>query len=227
MADAFGRWLEIAARAAGAGGLRLVGSGAPSRSSPTCSAREIEHRRRHGRSWPPTAGAALEALGYHAQVTPHHDIRGAVLSWTTRGADPRRRAARLQVGDRVETARSAASRARQHREFSPNVLLRPLVQDTLFPTVCYVAGPSELAYLGAAAHGLRGLRHPDAADTAARHRDAGRRQRHALPLARRRRRSSRCGAQDESALNELLEAALPPSVEARRGRRASCTRASA
>ena len=28
------------------------------------------------------------------------------------------------------------------------MLLRPIVQDTLFPTVCYVAGPSELAYLG-------------------------------------------------------------------------------
>ena len=28
------------------------------------------------------------------------------------------------------------------------MLLRPIVQDTIFPTVCYVAGPSELAYLG-------------------------------------------------------------------------------
>ena len=28
------------------------------------------------------------------------------------------------------------------------MLLRPIVQDTLFPTICYVAGPSELAYLG-------------------------------------------------------------------------------
>src|SRR5690606_4858248 len=30
--------------------------------------------------------------------------------------------------------------------FSPNVLLRPVVESAVFPTICYVGGPSEVAY---------------------------------------------------------------------------------
>jgi bacillithiol biosynthesis cysteine-adding enzyme BshC len=47
---------------------------------------------------------------------------------------------RFSADELLELARAEPER------FSPNVLLRPLIQDTLFPTAAYVAGPAEIAY---------------------------------------------------------------------------------
>jgi uncharacterized protein YllA (UPF0747 family) len=64
------------------------------------------------------------------------------------------------IGDTRQPLSELAARARTApQEFSPNVLLRPLVQDTLFPTVAYVGGPGETAYFAQmkeiyAAHGV-------------------------------------------------------------------------
>src|SRR5205807_4620081 len=96
--------------------------------------------------------------------------------------------------------------------FSPNVLLRPIVQDTLFPTICYVAGPNELAYLGQ----LRGvydhfgvpmpLMYPRASATLVDSAAVRFLTKYKLPL-------ESLQAQDEAALNELLKAQIPRVVE--------------
>ena len=163
------------------------------------------------------AGAAMEARGYTAQVTPQP---GTVALFHL---NDKRDAIRLQadsdgqhfeVGDRVETKAALLARVQQSpAEFSPNVLLRPIVQDTLFPTVCYVAGPNELAYLGQ----LRGiysafgvplpLMQQRATATLLDSNAARFLMRHEVPLEQLR-------AQDESALNQLLQSQLPPDVEA-------------
>ena len=92
------------------------------------------------------------------------------------------------------------------------MLLRPIVQDTIFPTICYVAGPNELAYLGQ----LRGvyehfgvpmpLFYPRASATILDSAALRFLTKYKLPL-------EALQAQDEAALNELLKTQIPPAVE--------------
>jgi uncharacterized protein YllA (UPF0747 family) len=119
----------------------------------------------------------------------------------------------IRVDTRVVPPAAMADEARTHPDrFSPNVLLRPLVQDTIFPTICYVAGPNELAYLGQLKEVYRhfgvpmplvhGRQSATILDAAALRFLA----RYSLPL-------EALQAQDEAGLNRLLEANLPASVE--------------
>ena len=93
------------------------------------------------------AGEQLLQAGFHSQVSP---APGNVALFLQDGS---RRSIRtdgntLRIGDESIEPRTLLDRFRSDAScLSPNVLLRPVVQDLLFPTVCYVAGPNELAYL--------------------------------------------------------------------------------
>jgi bacillithiol biosynthesis cysteine-adding enzyme BshC len=159
------------------------------------------------------AGAELAARGHEPQIEPAAD--GTGLFYLDTGRLPiRRRSDQLVFGDRVRDRAALVAEAHEHPgRFSPNVLLRPLVQDTLFPTVCYVAGPAELAYWGQ----LQGiyqhfglpmpLIYPRLTATILDAASSRFLARYDLPI-------EDLHAHDESALNRLLESQLPPSVEA-------------
>ncbi len=87
----------------------------------------------------------LEQAGYHAQV--HVDADSSFFFLL--GADNRRQALRRRGADYVAGGRTLTLDELKARaaEISPNALLRPVVQDYLLPTVVYVGGPSEIAYL--------------------------------------------------------------------------------
>jgi bacillithiol biosynthesis cysteine-adding enzyme BshC len=158
------------------------------------------------------AGQTLAARGHTPQVVPQAD--SVSLFSLDGGRRPIRRQGDLLVIGEDTRASDALLRDASARPeaFSPNVLLRPVVQDTLFPTICYVAGPSELAYLGQ----LRGvydafgvpmpLVFPRTTATLLDSAATRFLSKHDIPFEDLR-------APDESALNRLLEAQLPPQVE--------------
>ena len=86
----------------------------------------------------------LETLGYHAQV---HVEEKTSLAFLLEG--DRRITLRRQNGDYVskDGRYSVKQLIAQAERLSPNALLRPVVQDYVLPTVAYVGGPAELAYM--------------------------------------------------------------------------------
>jgi bacillithiol biosynthesis cysteine-adding enzyme BshC len=100
------------------------------------------------------AGRRLEAQGGHAQVT----ARPANLFLLE---EEGRLPLDLSSGEAGEDVFSVRGTGRYFSKkellalldeaperFSPNVVLRPLVQDRLLPTAAYVGGPGEVAYFG-------------------------------------------------------------------------------
>jgi bacillithiol biosynthesis cysteine-adding enzyme BshC len=97
-------------------------------------------------------GKELEGAGYHQQVkvTPSStllftikDGARTVIHRRVNGGNGNG----FSVGDERVSGEELLRRIGEHPEnFSPNVLLRPVVQDYLLPTLAYTAGSAEIAY---------------------------------------------------------------------------------
>ena len=157
-----------------------------------------------GRTWALAneAGHQLAAKGYHVQVEGSRDDGVALF---------RLDGSRAPIAHNDAAALTRDAEARPER-FSPNVLLRPIVEDAIFPTVAYVSGPNELAYLAQlrpvyAHFGVpMPLMYPRGSATILDSAGARFLEKHDLPI-------EELYARDEAALNRLLAAALPEHVE--------------
>jgi bacillithiol synthase len=91
--------------------------------------------------------AALERAGYHAQVRVAENS-----TLVFRIVDGRRVPIRPKNGGfiagNIQESFEDTWKALEHHpeEFSANALLRPVIQDTLLPTIAYIGGPAEIAY---------------------------------------------------------------------------------
>jgi bacillithiol synthase len=103
-------------------------------------------------------GRELEAAGYHQQVKV---TKSSVLLFTlhdgARTPIHRREngEAEFVIGsgedaEKISQAELLARIAESPEQFSPNVLLRPIVQDYLLPTLAYTGGAAEAAYFAQA-----------------------------------------------------------------------------
>ena len=200
MAEAYARFIE---HLLGRHGL-VVFESADAAAKPLARDLFVQELQHPGRSsqLAMAAGERSRALGFPPQVVP---VEGSAALFQL---TPAREAIRVPF----DGGALAAAATSHPEKFSPNVLLRPAVQDWMFPNVAYVAGPGELAYHGQLegiykALGVpRPLLYPRASATIVDSRAARFLDRYRLPLGDLQR-------PDESALNRLVEAMLPPDVQ--------------
>jgi bacillithiol biosynthesis cysteine-adding enzyme BshC len=86
----------------------------------------------------------LAAAGYHAQVHVEEQTSLFFLLENGKRLTLRRHGSDFTANGRRFTTEELAARA---ADLSPNALLRPVVQDGMLPTVAYIGGPAETAYL--------------------------------------------------------------------------------
>ena len=86
----------------------------------------------------------LEACGYHAQVNIEATTSPVFLLDGGRRLTLKLRDGQFVTKERTYSASELQSRA---TDLSPNALLRPVMQDYLLPTIAYVGGAAEVAYM--------------------------------------------------------------------------------
>ncbi len=93
----------------------------------------------------------LTRRGYHQQVHVTETTSLLFVLVDGQRVPLRRRDGEFLLNDKhVTPAKLLGELEKAPGHFSPNVLLRPVMQDSLLPTVGYVGGPAELAYFAQA-----------------------------------------------------------------------------
>ena len=91
--------------------------------------------------------AALERAGFHAQVKVAESSTLVFRIVDGQRVPVRPKNGGFVAGNIQESFEQTLKAAENHPEqFSANALLRPVIQDTLLPTIAYIGGPAEIAY---------------------------------------------------------------------------------